>query len=158
MPGGLAVYTDGACRGNPGPGAWACLAQTADGRLLFEEVGSENPTTNNRMEIQGAIQGLKLLERHRLANPFESFEPLFLYSDSKYVVEGMNQWIPGWKARGWKKADQKPPENLELWQELDEMKAKFPGLRAAWVKGHSGHPQNERCDQLANRMLDEEGH
>lgn len=157
FPQGLALYADGACRGNPGPGAWACVAQNQQGEVVFEASGFDQLTTNNRMEIQGAINSIIMLEQHLQNNPFAQMEPLMFFTDSKYVVEGMNQWIAGWKGRGWKKADGKPPENLELWQELDELKERFPRLRAQWVKGHNGHPQNEFCDQMANRLLDAEG-
>ena len=156
-PRGLAVYADGACRGNPGPGAWGCVAQNQMGEVIFEASGFEQLTTNNKMEIQGAISSILLVEQHLQDHPFSACDPLMFFTDSKYVVEGMNQWIDGWKARGWKKADGKPPENLELWQELDVLKGRFPKLRAHWVKGHNGHPQNEFCDQLANRLLDAEG-
>lgn len=156
-PTGLALYADGACRGNPGPGAWACVAQNHAGEIIFEASGFEQTTTNNKMEIQGAINAIQLFEQHLQAQPFLRCDPVMFFTDSKYVVEGMNQWISGWKARGWKKADGKAPENLELWQELDSLKLKFPQLKAYWVKGHSGHPQNEFCDQLANRLLDAEG-
>lgn len=157
FPQGLAVYADGACRGNPGPGAWGCVAQNHQGEIVFEASGFEQLTTNNKMEIQGAINALALLEQHLQNHPFAPCDPVMFFTDSKYVVEGMNQWTAGWKARGWKKVDGKTPENLELWQELDEMKTRFPKLRVQWVKGHNGHPQNEHCDQLANRLLDAEG-
>lgn len=157
FPQGLALYADGACRGNPGPGAWACVAQNSAGEVVFESAGFDSSTTNNRMEIQGAIQAIMLLEDHLMAHPFADPTPVLFLTDSKYVVEGMNQWIEGWKARGWKKADGKAPENLDLWQELDLLKAKHPKLKAAWVKGHNGHPQNEFCDSKANALLDAEG-
>lgn len=156
-PEGLALFTDGACRGNPGPGSWACVAQTADGTIQFEAVGHEALTTNNKMEIQAVIGAFHQLEQHLLSHPFVHPSPMLLFTDSKYVVDGINQWVPGWKARGWKKADGKSPENLELWVELDDLKRKFPELKVGWVKGHNGHPQNEYCDRLANRMLDDEG-
>ena len=156
-PAGLALYTDGACRGNPGPGSWACVAQTQDGTVVFESCGHESLTTNNKMEIQAVIGAYHQFEQHLLGQPFNHPDPVLLFTDSKYVVDGLNQWVPGWKSRGWKKADGKTPENLELWQELDQMKAKYPQLKVGWVRGHNGHPQNEHCDQLANRLLDEEG-
>jgi ribonuclease HI len=155
-PQGLAIYSDGACRGNPGPGAWGCVAQNAQGDILFEASGFESNTTNNRMEILGAINGIQLLEQHLMENPLAPASPMMIFTDSKYVVEGINQWVAGWKARGWKKADGKTPENLDLWQLLDETRAKVPQLKVAWVKGHNGHPQNEFCDRLANRVLDAE--
>ena len=154
---GLALFTDGACRGNPGPGSWACVAQTADGTIQFESAGHEALTTNNKMEIQAVIGAFHQLEQHLLSHPFVHPKPVLLFTDSKYVVDGLNQWVPGWKARGWKKADGKAPENLELWQELEQLKLKFPELKVGWVKGHNGHPQNEYCDRLANRLLDDEG-
>lgn len=154
---GLALYTDGACRGNPGPGAWAAVAQKADGEMIFQSAGHEALTTNNKMEIQAVIGALQQLEDYFLSHPFAQFSPIILLTDSKYVVDGVNQWTTGWKARGWRKADGKSPENLELWQSLDQHVARFPGLKVSWVKGHAGHPQNEYCDQLANRLLDDEG-
>lgn len=152
---GFALYSDGACRGNPGPGAWGCLAQSKDGEILFEASGADNPTTNNKMEIQGGIEVMK-----RMAEYFEECgirfsTPVFFYCDSRYVVDGIEKWIPGWKRRGWRKADNKAPENLELWQALDEQCQRFSSLKSLWVKAHVGHPQNERCDQLANWALDE---
>ena len=111
-------------------------------------------TTNNRMELEGALQALEALTREDTKALSKS---VFLYSDSKYVVDGIEKWVPGWKKRGWKKADKKEPENLALWQELDTVVGKFKKLRFQWVKGHAGHPQNEYCDQLANQALDEAG-
>lgn len=143
----LALYSDGACRGNPGPGAWGCLAQNARGDILFEASGAEEETTNNKMELQGAIEALVR------AGPYQE-APVFLFSDSKYVVDGLEKWVPGWKKRGWKKSDKKNPENLDLWKKLDELREHFLCLRFLWVKGHGGHPQNEYCDLLANRALD----
>ena len=144
----LALYSDGACRGNPGPGAWGIMAQNARGEILFEASGLEEETTNNRMELQGAIEALKRALAHRE-------DVVFLYSDSKYVVDGMEKWVPGWKRRGWKKADKKTPENMDLWRELEGLSGGFSRLHFRWVKGHGGHPQNEWCDHLANRALDE---
>lgn len=150
----FAVFSDGACRGNPGPGSWGAIGQNSEGEVIFESSGVEVSTTNNRMELEGAIQAIEEL-RNNVDAP--STVNLFLYSDSKYVVDGINQWIAGWKKRGWKKADKKPPENLSHWQRLDESKNGWGSFKALWVKGHSGHPQNERCDQLANFALDESG-
>ncbi|MBY0517369.1 MAG: ribonuclease HI [Bacteriovoracaceae bacterium] len=157
LPQGLALFTDGACRGNPGPGSWACVAQTHDGTIIFESCGHESLTTNNKMEIQAVIGAYHQLEQYLLDNPFAQHTDILLFTDSKYVVDGMNQWVPGWKARDWKKADGKPPENLSLWQELDSLKNRFLQVKVGWVKGHNGHPQNEYCDRLANRLLDDEG-
>ncbi len=146
------AFSDGACRGNPGPGAWGSLVQKNDESIVFEGSGVETNTTNNRMELQGAIECLKFLEAQGKEKAF-----ILLFSDSKYVVDGLSQWVKGWKARGWKKADKKVPENVELWQELDSLSEKFSNIKLRWVKGHSGHPQNEYCDQLANKALDEAG-
>jgi ribonuclease HI len=155
-PEGLAIYSDGACRGNPGPGAWGCVGQNAQGDILFEGSGFESNTTNNRMEILGAINAIQLLEQHLMEHPLTPATPMLLFTDSKYVVEGINQWVAGWRARGWKKADGKTPENLDLWQWLEETRGRVPRLKIAWVKGHNGHAQNEFCDRLANRVLDAE--
>lgn len=157
-PNRFGLFSDGACRGNPGPGAWGMLGQDHQGQLLFEASGVEMLTTNNRMELMGAIESLRALqavlaERSLAPKDVE----VYLYSDSRYVLDGLNSWLESWKARGWKKADKKPPENLELWQELDELRAFYPSLSMVWVKGHSGHPQNEKCDWLANQALDEAG-
>jgi ribonuclease HI len=158
--GSWALFSDGACRGNPGPGSWGMLGQNDEGVVLFEASGVEMLTTNNRMELAGAIEALRALKNHwvdQLGHSLPVSAPVYLYSDSRYVLDGLEQWIEGWKARGWKKADKKPPENLEFWQELDELKHHFESLNYVWVKGHSGHPQNERCDRLANEALDEAG-
>lgn len=151
------LYSDGACRGNPGPGAWGSLGQDPAGTLLFEISGIDFRTTNNRMELEGAIKAIESFIEHLEINELPLSTPVFLYSDSKYVVDGLEKWVPGWKGRGWKKADKKAPENLELWQQLDALKGRVPQINMRWVKGHAGHPQNERCDQLANIALDEAG-
>jgi ribonuclease HI len=151
------LYSDGACRGNPGPGAWGSLGQDPAGTLLFEISGIDFRTTNNRMELEGAIKAIETFIEHLEVNELPLSTPVFLYSDSKYVVDGLEKWVPGWKGRGWKKADKKAPENLELWQQLDALKGRVPQINLRWVKGHAGHPQNERCDQLANIALDEAG-
>lgn len=150
-----ALFSDGACRGNPGPGSWASMGQDQSGKVLFEIFGVQERTTNNQMEIQGAIEALLELKRIIQSSGQSLDCEVFLFSDSKYVVEGMELWVPGWKKRGWKKSDNKIPENLERWQKLDELKNEFPSLHFIWVRGHAGHPQNERCDQLANSALDE---
>ncbi len=160
-PRSFAVFSDGACRGNPGPGAWGALGQNPDGDIVFESSGVDLQTTNNRMEMLGAIEALKNIKGH-IDREFVStnsgtFE-VYLYSDSKIVTDGMNSWLAGWKSRGWKKADKKEPENLDLWKELDHMTTLFWKVNFKWVKGHAGHPQNERCDQLANQALDEAGY
>lgn len=153
--GAYTVYSDGGCRGNPGPGAWGAMGQAPDGLVFFESSGFEFHTTNNRMELTGAIESLKALENELQEQNLGMNHAAFLYSDSKYVVDGISKWVPGWKARGWKKADKKTPENVELWQSFDEVAARFSNLEFKWVKGHSGHPQNEHCDLLANKAMDE---
>lgn len=146
-------FSDGACRGNPGPGAWGSLIQVGTGEVIFEGSDFENPTTNNRMEMTGALRCLLELRQSN-----ESGAKIIVVSDSKYLVDGMNSWVAGWKKRGWKKADKKTPENVDLWQDLDEARSYFSQVDFFWVKGHAGHPQNERCDQLANEALDNAGH
>ncbi len=153
----FALFSDGACRGNPGPGSWGMIGQNHLGEVIFEGSGVDNPTTNNRMELEGAIVALESLVDHFKEIPPSGKPYVWLYSDSKYVVEGVEKWVAGWKARGWKKADKKEPENVELWKRLDETTKLFTNLKFKWVKGHAGHPQNERCDQLANLALDEAG-
>ncbi len=153
----FALFSDGACRGNPGPGSFGMLAQNNAGDVIFEGSGVDNPTTNNRMELEGAIVALENLVEFLKENPPKAKPHVWLFSDSKYVVEGVEKWVAGWKARGWKKADKKEPENVDLWKRLDETTKLFTNLKFKWVKGHAGHPQNERCDQLANIALDEAG-
>lgn len=155
-PTAFALFADGACRGNPGPGAWGVVAMNGQGEVIFESNGLDTSTTNNRMELEGAIQSLERLLEHWVEKGIES-APVFLYSDSKYVIEGLDKWVPGWKNRGWKKADGKSPENLELWQHLDYVRSKFLRIEFKWVRGHAGHPQNEHCDRLANQALDQSG-
>lgn len=150
----LALFTDGACRGNPGPGAWGALIQDPQSRILWEGSGHADQTTNNKMELSAVIEALKESENLYNEKGWPKDRTLLLYSDSKYVLDGLRSWVPGWKARGWKKADKKAPENLELWQELDQLSLQFPNLKLHWVKGHSGHPQNEYVDGLANQELD----
>lgn len=147
----FALYTDGACRGNPGPGSYAFMVQNSSGEIIFEDADYENYTTNNKMELSAIIEGLKVLKPN--VSPMHS---IYVFTDSKYVVDGMRSWVDGWKKRGWKKADKKAPENLDLWQALDEL-ATIARVEFHWVKGHSGHPQNEYVDQLANKVLDKNG-
>ncbi|GAA6139627.1 ribonuclease HI [Arenicella sp. 4NH20-0111] len=137
------IYTDGACRGNPGPGGWGALL--IYGEAEKEIFGGEANTTNNRMELTAAIEALKLLTR--------SCE-LTLYTDSQYVRKGMLEWIQGWKARGWKTAAKKPVKNDDLWRSLDEQVSRHQ-VNWVWVKGHAGNPGNEKADELANRGIDE---
>lgn len=152
------IFSDGACRGNPGPGAWASLIQDVKGEILLQASGVDVPTTNNKMELQGVINGLEhLIDRWVQSGMSEREIPVFVYSDSKYVVDGITSWVSGWKARGWKKADGKSPENVDLWQQLDSLNSQFNNIKYVWVKGHAGHPQNELCDQMCNQALDEAG-
>jgi len=133
------IYTDGACKGNPGPGGWgAWMRHGAHERELF---GGERCTTNNRMELTAVIQALSCLKRHCEVD---------LYTDSEYVRQGITTWIRGWKARGWKTADRRPVKNMDLWQALDELAAAHQ-VQWHWVKGHSGDVGNERADALANK-------
>ncbi len=154
----FAVFADGACRGNPGPGAWGVIIQEASGEVILKSSGIDVPTTNNKMELEGVIRGLKgLIEKWIEEGVSDRVSPVFVYSDSKYVTEGISSWVGGWKNRGWKKADGKEPENLLLWKELDQLKSQFESIEFIWVKGHAGHPQNELCDQMCNQALDEAG-
>jgi len=137
------IYTDGACRGNPGPGGWGALLR-ASGRER-ELHGGEAATTNNRMELTAAIRALEALKR-----PCS----VALYTDSPYVRQGITLWLPQWVARGWKTADRKPVKNQDLWLRLDEL-ARLHRVEWHWVKGHAGHPENERADGLANRGIEE---
>ena len=152
----IALYSDGGCRGNPGPGAFAFLVQEHNGNVLSEGVEFESLTTNNKMELSGPLRGLEEL---REILPKLGKEPLLtkvkVITDSKYVVEGMKSWVEGWKARGWKKADNKTPENLDLWQALDSVRTNFMQVEWMWVRGHAGHPQNEYCDRKANEVMDQ---
>lgn len=155
---GYALYSDGACRGNPGPGAWAALAQNWKGEVIFELQGMELMTTNNKMELEASIKALEEVYDYFLTSKL-SPPKIYVFTDSKYVVEGSNSWIKNWKSRNWKKSDNKPPENLILWKKMDELLSLFLlGVEFHWIKGHAGHPQNERCDQLANQALDESGY
>ena len=131
------IYTDGACRGNPGPGGWGALLRM--GKKERELSGGEPLTTNNRMELMAAIKGLEALKR-----PYR----VQLFTDSNYVRDGITKWIHGWRRNGWKTADKKPVKNAELWQELLDAAATHR-VEWHWVKGHSGHPENDRVDALA---------
>lgn len=151
---GYAVFSDGACRGNPGPGAWGAMAQNVLGEILFTSSGVEVQTTNNQMELEAAYQGLYQLQE---IDGFDYSHKVRIYSDSKYVVDGVQKWVSGWLNRGWKKADGKTPENVDYWKKLTELNTRFKNLEYIWVKGHNGHAQNEKCDQLANQALDDSG-
>jgi len=135
----VVIYTDGACKGNPGPGGWgAWLVAGSHEKELF---GGERSTTNNRMELTAVIEALASLKRTC---------DVTIYTDSEYVRKGITEWLPGWKARGWKTADRKPVKNVELWQRLEAL-ASLHRVHWRWVKGHAGDPGNERADALANR-------
>lgn len=136
------IYTDGACRGNPGPGGWGALLSFGDREK--ELAGAEDHTTNNRMELTAVIRALEALKR-----PVEAR----IFTDSEYVRRGITEWVSSWKARGWKTADRKPVKNQDLWEELDRLAAQHK-LEWHWVKGHSGVPGNERVDRLANQAID----
>ena len=137
------AFTDGACRGNPGPGGWGVVLRS--GSREKELWGGEVATTNNRMELTAAIEALKALNKPcRVA----------LYTDSTYVRSGITEWVRAWRARDWRTADRKPVKNQDLWQALSEL-AERHDVEWHWVRGHSGHPENERADALANRGLDE---
>ena len=142
----LFAYTDGACSGNPGPGGWGVLLLAKDGETVVKErtiCGGEAETTNNRMELLAAITALETLERP---------SSLTVVTDSAYVKNGVTGWIHGWKRNGWKTANKKPVKNVELWQRLDEAQARH-NVTWEWVKGHAGHPENERADELAREGM-----
>lgn len=133
------LFTDGACSGNPGPGGWAFLLRHPRSGKAVERSGGERETTNNRMELMAVIEGLTALTRRSVVE---------LYSDSQYVLKGLNEWMPGWKKKGWRTASKQPVKNVDLWKRLDELKNGHE-IRFHWVKGHAGHPENERVDELA---------
>ncbi|MEX2494958.1 MAG: ribonuclease HI [Woeseia sp.] len=137
------IYTDGACRGNPGPGGWGAVLVAGEHRKTL--YGGEAHTTNNRMELTAAIEALRALKGR---------QSVVLHTDSKYVMDGISSWLPGWKKRGWKTAAKKPVRNQDLWMALDDMAAKHD-VTWKWVKGHSGHAGNDEADALANRGIDE---
>ncbi len=152
----IALFSDGGCRGNPGPGAFAYLIQEHSGEVLVEGVEYESLTTNNKMELSGPLKGLtELIDVLVSKGKDPMLTKVKVITDSKYVVEGMKSWVQGWKSRGWKKADNKTPENLELWQSLDKIKDRYMKIEWMWVKGHAGHPQNEYCDRKANEVMDD---
>lgn len=138
----LFAYTDGACSGNPGPGGWGVLMRAVDGAKIVKQrelMGGEADTTNNRMELLAAINALEVLERAAT---------ITIVTDSAYVKNGVTTWIHGWKRNGWKTAAKKPVKNVELWQRLDRARARHD-VTFEWVKGHAGHEENERADELA---------
>ncbi|WP_043526144.1 ribonuclease HI [Litchfieldella xinjiangensis] len=139
----VTIYTDGACRGNPGPGGWGAVMNS--GRHEKTLKGFETPTTNNRMELMAAIMALRELKRACQVD---------LWTDSQYLRKGITEWVHGWQKRGWKTAARQPVKNAELWRMLLEEAGRHQ-IQWHWVKGHSGHPQNERADALANEAIDE---
>ena len=138
----VVIFTDGACRGNPGPGGWGVILRYGKHEKTIS--GAEVDTTNNRMELMAAIKALATLKEKC------SIE---LHTDSKYLQKGITEWLATWKKRNWKKADKKPLKNIDLWQELDK-EANRHRIKWHWVKGHSGHVENDRADELANRAID----
>jgi ribonuclease HI len=139
------IYSDGACRGNPGPGGWGALLRLNNARGSTEKEiwGGEADTTNNRMELMAVIRALEALKRPSRVR---------LYTDSQYVQKGISSWIHQWKRRAWRTADRKPVKNVDLWQRLDELAARHE-VEWHWVRGHAGHPENERADALANKGI-----
>jgi len=135
------IYTDGACHGNPGPGGWGAILVHGEHRR--EISGYESDTTNNRMELRAAIEALSALKRACEVD---------LYTDSQYLRNGMQSWLANWKRNGWRTADKKPVKNSELWKQLDALGQRHR-IHWHWVKGHNGHPENERCDELANEAI-----
>ena len=142
----IVIYTDGACKGNPGPGGWGALLRAADGAEK-ELCGGEPETTNNRMEMMAVIEALSALKR-----PCH----VVLHVDSQYVLKGMTEWLQGWKAKGWRTAAKQPVKNVDLWQRLDALVHQSEHrIEWQWVKGHAGDPGNERADALANRGVEQ---
>jgi ribonuclease HI len=139
----VTIYADGGCRGNPGPGGWGVLLQMGDNEK--ELCGGEPDTTNNRMELTAVIRALEALKRPAT---------IAVHTDSQYVQKGISMWIHNWKRNGWRTSDKKPVKNADLWQKLDGL-AQQHEIKWLWVKGHAGHPGNERADRLANRGIDE---
>jgi len=138
------IYADGACKGNPGPGGWGAILR--DGGREKEIFGGEPHTTNNRMELTAVIRALETLKHPSTVE---------VYTDSQYVQKGISEWLPDWKRRGWRTADKKPVKNVDLWQELERAAGRHR-VSWHWVKGHAGHPENERADALANRGVEEQ--
>lgn len=136
------IYTDGACRGNPGPGGWAALLLSSGQDKVVQ--GAESQTTNNRMELTAAVRALEALTRPCRVT---------LYTDSEYVKKGISEWLPSWKASGWKTAGKKPVKNQDLWQALDSAAARH-AVHWRWVRGHAGNAGNEQVDRLANQAID----
>ncbi len=139
------IYPDGSCKGNPGKGGWGAVIKAASGER--ELSGNEPQTTNNRMELTAVIRALESLESPSVVE---------VHTDSQYVQKGISEWLPDWKRRGWRTADKKPVKNVDLWQQLERL-ASAHRISWHWVKGHAGHPENERADALANRAVDSLG-
>ena len=138
----IEIFTDGACSGNPGPGGWGAILRSGDHEK--ELSGGEKATTNNRMELTAVIEGLKALKKASAVT---------IHTDSRYVMDGASKWIVGWKKKGWKTADNKPVKNVELWQALEAAQERHK-VTLHWVKGHAGHPENERADELARKGME----
>ena len=138
----IELFTDGACSGNPGPGGWAAILRSGPNER--ELSGAESLTTNNRMEMRAVIEGLRAIKAPAHVR---------VHTDSKYVMDGARSWLAGWKARGWKTADKKPVKNEDLWRTLDEQQTRHLSVDWTWVRGHSGHAENERADQLARDAI-----
>ena len=136
------MFTDGACLGNPGPGGWAALLRFGKKEKLL--VGKQKDTTNNQMEMMAVIEGLKALKK---------VCQITVYTDSRYVMDGYNQWLPGWKAKNWRNSKKEPVKNKALWQQLDAQASRHT-VTWQWVKGHSGHPENERVDEAAREAAE----
>jgi len=137
------IYTDGACRGNPGPGGWGAVLECGDYKK--EICGGAMLTTNNIMELTAVIEALKIIKKE---------SKIVIITDSKYVKNGITDWINNWKVKGWKTANKKPVKNKELWIQLDDL-TNLHDIKWEWVKGHAGHPGNEKADELANKGIDE---
>lgn len=140
----IEIYTDGACRGNPGPGGWGALLRYLDQDI--EIYGAEAYTTNNRMELMAAIKALESLT--------ETAE-IVLYTDSQYLRQGMTSWLAQWKKNGWRNSKREPVKNDDLWKRLDALTTNHPNITWRWIKAHNGHPENEQVDLLANKAIDE---
>lgn len=143
MPASFQLFTDGACSGNPGPGGWAFILR-GEGIQELAESGADASTTNNKMEMLAVIRGLSHVP---------DGASVLVTTDSEYCVKGLNEWLDGWKRRGWRKADKSPVANVELWKALDAERQRLQ-LRATWIRGHNSHPENERCDRMAVAAID----
>ncbi len=140
----ILLFTDGACSGNPGPGGWAYILRHPASGKEVHKAGGEPDTTNNRMELTAVIEGLRAIKKPSHVE---------IYSDSQYVLKGLDEWMTDWKKRGWKTAAKKPVKNQELWKALDDLK-QLHELSFHWIKGHNEHPENERCDAMAVEQRD----